>query len=390
MRERWQSELAEAYDSPETLRDAGFISADEADQLTAVAGAYRVRVPRYYARLMRREPACPIRAQALPSLHEVDPTLPMWARDWSRRVYGRDVPWSADAIGDIERLAAPRLTHRYGNRALMHLSAMCALYCRFCFRKSHLNAAEQTLYGGPLGPAFAYLQGHPEIRELILTGGDPLSLPDGWLAGLCKKIAEVRHIRHVRIHSRMAVTLPTRLTSRLRALLSEQPFGVTLVSHFNHPRECTPVAMRRLARLRRSGVQVLNQSVLLRGVNDRLPVLSRLFQGLYENGVIPYYLHQADWTPGTFHFRVSLARARRLAAALAGRLSGPACPSSCSTCPRGSARYGCKTLTYTSWHGARKAVSVGRSTACGVRRPARRAAERRSISTFTRSALQRP
>lgn len=328
----WQQELLDSYTSVEELARAGFLSSNEAVRLRALGEKYRVRVPRYYAGLMDRSSpealaACVIRRQAVPGLCEDDPErLPQWAREWSLRAFGREVPWDEDAIGDLAKLAAPRLTHRYGNRAILHLSSLCALYCRFCFRKSHLNAASRTLYNGSLEPALAYLERTPEIRELILTGGDPLSLPDPFLARLFERLSAVANLKQVRIHSRMAVTLPSRLTPELAALLERQPFGIAIVSHFNHPRELTKLAVDRLRVMRKAGVALYNQSVLLREVNDDARILETLFQELYENGVRPFYLHHADWTPGTFGFRVSIERGRQIVTELAGKLSGPATP----------------------------------------------------------------
>lgn len=326
--ERWRAELADAYASVEALVRDGLLSAGEAEALGSVAARYQIRIPRYYAKLfdVSLGAACPIRQQALPAPAEDDPTLPDWARAWSQQAFGRDTPWTGDPIGDLDKLAAPRLTHRYGNRAIVHMSTVCALYCRFCFRKAHLNDAERTLYAGSLTPALDYVRAHPEIGELILTGGDPLSLPDAWLGGFLAQLDAIPHLRHVRIHSRMPVTLPSRMTDGLATILTERRVPVALVAHFNHPRELTPLARQELERLRRRGVTLYNQSVLLRDINDRVAPLATLFQDLYDCGVTPFYLHHPDWTPGTFHFRVSIARGRAIMQALAGRLSGPALP----------------------------------------------------------------
>jgi lysine 2,3-aminomutase len=324
----WQAELAQSYDSVASLADAGLLAPAEAARLHAVGEAFRVRITPYYAGLMRADdPACPIRRQAIPGLGETDPELPGWAREWSLRAYGRETPWTADAIGDVARLAAPRLTHRYGNRAILHLSSLCAVYCRFCFRKSHLNDGERTLYEGALDPSLDYVARTAAIRELILTGGDPLSVTDAALARLLERLAAIPHLKTVRLHTRMAVTLPSRLTPELAALLGRPwPFQIVFVSHFNHPREWTAEARAGLRSLRRAGVTLLNQNVLLRGINDSAAILTELYQGLYEEGVIPYYLHHADWTPGTFHFRVSLARGHEILRELQGDLPGPAIP----------------------------------------------------------------
>ena len=324
----WQAMMRQAYTSPAALVAAGHLEPASLPEVSAAAGHFRVRVPRYYAALIdpRLGERCPIRRQALPATAEGDPALPAWARALVQRAWQRDVPWAADAIGDLARQPVPRLTHRYGNRAILHASGACALTCRYCFRKSHLAAGEGRLYRGPFAPAIAYLMAHPEIREVILTGGDPLSLPDAALEALLADLGAVPHLRHLRIHSRMPVTLPARIGKGLTRVLGGAHRRLSLVTHFNHPREWTPSARAGMRRLQRAGVATYNQAVLLRGVNDRAQVLECLCQRLYESGVMPIYLHHPDLTPGTFHFRVSIARGRRLMRALQGRLSGPAVP----------------------------------------------------------------
>jgi lysine 2,3-aminomutase len=333
----WSQQLSQSYTSVESLSQAGLIAPLEAERLAKLGDRYQVRITPYYASLMSPAPDCPIRLQAIPALGEEDPAqLPSWATEWSRKLYARDVPWSNDPIGDVERLAAPRLTHRYGNRAILHLSTMCAVYCRFCFRKSHLNEREASLYEGSLEPAFEYLALHPEVRELILTGGDPLSLTDMALARVLDRAARIPSLKVVRIHSRMAVTLPERLTPELASLLAqERGFSVHLVSHFNHPIEWTETARSALRGFRRAGIPLFNQSVLLKGVNDSTPVLFELLQGLYEAGIVPMYLHYPDWTPGTFHFRTGIARAQEIARELAGQLPGAALPQLVLDLPQG-------------------------------------------------------
>lgn len=327
----WRTQLRDSITTVQQLAEAGIIGAHDAESLRGPAAAYRFALPRPYAELIDRSAgrSCPIYRQAVPALSEADPHLPPWARALSQEAYGRPLPWRADAIGDVAHLGAPRLTHRYGNRALLHVSMACALYCRFCFRKGHLKAQEHELYGGPLQPAIAYLHAHPEIDEVILTGGDPLSMVDAWLERLLTQLAGVPHLRVVRLHSRMATTLPSRLTPELFESL--QAAGahqqVTLVCHFNHPRELTTAACEALQLARHHGVVLLNQSTLLRGVNSDVEVLHALCQRLWHAGVTPYYLHHADWTPGTFAFRTTIGEGRALMAALAGRLSGPALPS---------------------------------------------------------------
>ncbi len=327
----WQHHLRESITTLEGLEEAGLVSPARGAQMAASLGAYRFALPRPYAALIDRDAgeACPIFRQAVPWVSEADRALPPWAQALSLRAYGKAVPWQADAIGDVAHLAAPRITHRYGHRALLHVSSACALYCRFCFRKGHLQSNEEALYAGSLAPALAYLAEHTEIDEVILTGGDPLSMVDGWLARLMGQLATLPHVRTVRLHSRMATTLPSRLTPDLWQALAAHGGHqqVALVSHFNHPRELTDEATARLATGRREGVVMLNQSTLLRGVNSDVNILYALCQKLWHGGIMPYYLHHPDWTPGTFAFRVTIDEGRALMAALAGRVSGPALPS---------------------------------------------------------------
>jgi lysine 2,3-aminomutase len=173
---------------------------------------------------------------------------------------------------------------------------------------------------------------------VILTGGDPLAVSNSILEKTLLAIRDrAPQIRSVRIHSRMAVTLPSRLDTSLAELLgrADWPFQIHLVSHFNHPRELTPLAQAGLKRLRRAGVALWNQSVLLRKINDRVQTLAELFQGLYETGVAPIYLHHPDWTPGTFGFRLPISHGRKIMQALAGKIPGPALPKYVLDLPQG-------------------------------------------------------
>lgn len=335
-REEWQGELLQSYSKSSELFQAGLISAEEAITLTKIQADFRIRITPYYASLIQNDSQCPIRKQAIPSLGEEDPTLPQWATDWSLKIYGRPNPWHADAIGDLRNLTSPRISHRYQNRAILHLSSACAVYCRFCFRKSHLNDREKTLYEGSLEPAFQYLRETSEIREVILTGGDPLSLSDKAVLRTLESLNSIPHIRTVRFHTRMAVTLPSRFTESLLDILGRSwNFQVVLASHFNHPRELTVKARKTLRQLKRRGVTLLNQSVLMKGVNDNPSCLTELFQRLYEEGVIPFYLHHPDWTPGTFQFRLSIEKGREIFSHLKGALPGPAIPDYVLDIPQG-------------------------------------------------------
>lgn len=309
----WQTQLKVAYSQTGTN--------------TQKASLFRITP--YYASLINpNDPNCPIARQSLPNPLEKDPVLPPALQALSQTIYGRDTPWTSDAIGDVTRLAAPRLTHRYHNRAILHVASTCAMYCRFCFRKSHLTQKEDTLYGGTFDPALAYLAKNPQVKELILTGGDPLSLAQTGLEKLISQIKKIQSIEILRIHTRMPVTLPSRIDDSLCSLLSHtgQDLAVQLVTHFNHPSELTPQAKQALQKLRQAGVQLFNQTVLLRGVNTQTQTLVTLFNTLDTWGVRPYYLHHPDYTPETFGFRISIAEGRAIYRSLLGRVSGPALP----------------------------------------------------------------
>lgn len=337
-KELWKQELLQSFTEISTLVEKQILSPAEAKKLESSGqeNPYKIRITPYYAGLMSASSDCPIRKQAIPALGEADPLLPEWASHWSQQIYKRPNPWHADAIGDLKNLAAPRITHRYQSRAILHLSSMCAVYCRFCFRKSHLNDEERTLYEGSLEPAFQYLERSTTISELILTGGDPLSVADSAILRLLERISRISHIKTLRIHSRMAVTLPCRFTPSLLSLLGQDwNFNIILVSHYNHPRELSPEALSTLQRLKKKGVTLLNQAVLLRGVNNEATTLEALFRGLYQAGVIPFYLHHPDWTPGTFHFRVSIEEGQSILSQLRGVLPGPALPDYILDIPQG-------------------------------------------------------
>lgn len=285
-------------------------------------------IPRGYAALFDRNDlaACPLWRQAVPWAAERDPMLPAWARQASQACYGRAVPWHADAIGDLARLAAPRLTHRYHRRVLVHTTAACALYCRFCFRKAHLASREAELYRGSLQPAWDYLAAHPEVDEVIFSGGDPLTLSAGWWAQAADALRRLPHVKVLRVHSRIPATLPQRLDDALLRSWAGLRQQVVLVAHFNHPRELTARARHHLGRARRAGVVLLNQAVLLAGVNDTVRTQVRLARRLYQAGVVPYYVHHPDYTPNTFGFRLSLHRGRALMRRASAQLSGPMRP----------------------------------------------------------------
>ena len=307
MREGWQEEIRGAIRSVSDERLRGFAFLGKEGLLGSVERKFRTLIPAYYLSLVDPDdPADPIARMAFPRAEELERHLGL-----------------RDPIGDLARQAAPRLTHRYRDRALLHVTNLCPMYCRFCFRKNLMNEVEEELYAGDFDAAFAYLAEHPEVEELIVTGGDPWMLTDEKLSALVDRIAELPQIRRLRFHSRMPVTLPSRVTEGLlRAIQRPTRFRTFVVTHFNHPRELSEEAGAALERLRLAGVVTLNQSVLLKGVNDSVEVLRDLYLGLGDFGVLPYYLHHCDLVEGAEHFRTTLAEGRGIWSALRGRIPG--------------------------------------------------------------------
>ena len=222
------------------------------------------------------------------------------------------------------------------HRALLFPTFRCPMFCRYCFRKVALNDEPVRLHAR-LDEALAWLGAHPEVTEVILSGGDPLMLSNRRLDELLSRLWAVGTLRRLRIHSRFPVTLPMRVDAELAAALRRHR-PLTLVAHFNHPREITPESTAALARLADAGISLRNQAVLLAGINDDPDTLAELFSDLADRGVQPYYLHHPDLTVGTAHFRVSLDRGLTIARALRGRLSGLAQPTYVLDIPGGGGK----------------------------------------------------
>ena len=299
-----------------TLRDvaglvrAGLAPAGRAEALAEVAARYPVAVPPALAALIAPgDEADPIARQILPDESEL--LLAAGER--------------ADPIGDAAHAPLPGIVHRYPDRVLLTPGFACAVYCRFCFRRERVGGS-RTLGPEALAAALDYIRERPEIREVILTGGDPLMLAPERLAGIVAALDAMPRIGVIRIHSRVPVAAPERVTPELLAALTTET-ALFLAVHANHPRELAPPARAALRRLSAAGVALLGQSVLLAGVNDDEATLEALMRAFLESRVKPYYLHQLDPAPGTARFRVPVARGQALMRGLLGRLSGLGLPS---------------------------------------------------------------
>jgi lysine 2,3-aminomutase len=250
---------------------------------------------------------------------------------------------SSDPIGDRARTPVEGVVHRHSDRVLLKPVHVCPVYCRFCFRKAMVGPdGEGTLSPAALDQALGYIASHPEIAEVILTGGDPFMLSAARARALAERLAAIPHLAFVRWHTRMPVADPERVTAEyVRAIKAEGEVSVKptwVAVHVNHPRELSAAAAAALGRLVDAGVPVVSQSVLLAGVNDDVETLIALFRKLTALRVKPYYLHHLDRAPGTAHFRVPLERGREIARALRARLSGLAQPTYVLDIPGGAGK----------------------------------------------------
>lgn len=301
----WRQSLREAIGDPRELLELLNL-AHLGDRLPSHDAGFTMRVPRGFVTRMRRgDPRDPLLLQVLPQLAELD------------QMSG----FATDAVGDLAARAAHGVLHKYDGRALLIAAGSCAINCRYCFRR-HFPYAEDIAAANGWREAIAYLRNDPGVRELILSGGDPLVLSTHKLAELTDALRAIPHVTRLRLHTRLPVALPERIDDEFCRWLSESPLQRVIVLHANHPNELDDAVRDACARLRDAGATLLNQSVLLRGVNDDADVLAALSERLFEIGVLPYYLHQMDRVQGTAHFEVGEACARALRDDLQARLPG--------------------------------------------------------------------
>ena len=307
---RWQTDMAQAITSADELVQALGLDPALIAPACLAAAKFGLRVPLgYVARMRRGDPNDPLLRQVLPIAAE-----------------GDDVAdFGPDPVGEQSARRAPGLLQKYRGRALLITTSACAIHCRYCFRRE-FPYSEQTSpnleHATRFREALDEIAGDPSLEEIILSGGDPLSLSDSRLTALTDELAKIPHIRRLRLHTRQPVVLPSRVDAGLLAWLERLPWPVVFVLHSNHANEIDETVRAACARLKEHGATLLNQTVLLKGINDDADVLADLSRALFEAGVLPYYLHVLDRVSGAAHFDLPEARAQQLAGELSARMPG--------------------------------------------------------------------
>jgi len=306
---RWQLQHA-VRTSAELASRVALTEPELAGARAAEAAGLPLLVTPYYLGLIDgSDPACPIRRQVVPHADEA-----------------RSVPGDlSDPLGEQAHEVAPDLIQRYPDRALLFVTDRCAVYCRFCTRSRLVGAGGGARSEERLAPAFAYLEAHPAIRDVIVSGGDPLAMSTERVLTIVARLRRIASVETIRLATRVPVVLPQRITDALLAALSPH-HPLWIMTHFNHPKELTDESRAALCRLANAGFPVMNHTVLLRGINDDARTLAELFRGLVRERARPYYLLQADPVRGSGHLRTPLDTGIRLLGELQGKLSGIAIP----------------------------------------------------------------
>ena len=315
----WRWQMRNRIDSLEALERYVAPTESERDAVARTAGVFRWTITPYYASLMDPvDPLDPVRQQVVPQHWELEP----------------DIVGVEDPLDEVGHSPVKNLIHNYPDRVAFCVTSECAIYCRFCLRKRMVGDAEFMMRRPELEEAIAYIAGEPAIRDVLLTGGDPLVFSDRNLDWLLGQLRAIPHVEVLRLGTRLPVVNPFRITPQLTEILRRH-HPVWLNTHFNHPNELTREAGEGLARLADAGVPVGNQSVLLRGINDTPAVMKALCEGLVAMRVRPYYLYQAQLIGGTAHLRTTIEEGMQLMRSLRGHTSGFAVPTYVLDTPEG-------------------------------------------------------
>ena len=302
----WQSQMAQAITDPLQLLQALAIDPSSFPQCQSAHSNFQVKVPQaYIAKMTPGDATDPLLLQVMADATEMTPVA----------------GYKRDPVGDLDAVRTPGLLHKYQGRVLLITTSVCAVHCRYCFRR-HFPYEQQQPARQHWQAALNYIRSHTDIHEVILSGGDPLSLSDQKLEELITELVAIAHLKRLRLHTRLPVVIPDRVTPELVNLLAHNRLQTSMVIHANHARELAEPEYQALMQMKTAGITLLNQSVLLKNINDNEADLSDLSERLYACGVLPYYLHLLDPVAGAAHFAVSEADAVSLINALRARLPG--------------------------------------------------------------------
>lgn len=303
---RWQTALIEAITDPKELLELLELDSNLLEEAQAASKLFPLKVPKsFIARMEKSNPKDPLLLQVLPlGLEHV-------------AVKG----YSKDPVEEKKYNPVPGLLHKYHDRVLLTTSSVCGIHCRYCFRR-HFPYADNNPGSQGWNQALTYIANTFTINEVILSGGDPLAMNDHMLREFTQKLAAIPHLTRLRIHSRMPIVIPERINDELITWISGHRLKTILIIHCNHPNEINSTVKTALTALAQHGVTLLNQTVLLKGINDEVDILVKLSETLFDAGVLPYYLHTLDKVEGAAHFDLKLSIAQKLHQQLTARLSG--------------------------------------------------------------------
>ncbi len=318
----WKWQISHRIKTVEELKHVIPLSEQDEQGVLKSLQRFRMAITPYYASLIDpQDPACPVRLQAVPRALEVEKSP-------------NDLE---DPLAEDEDSPVPGLTHRYPDRVLLLVTEICSMYCRHCTRRRLVGEHDADIGKDYLDRAIDYISEHEEVRDVIISGGDPLTLADGRIEDILKRIRAIEHVEIIRIGTRTPVVMPMRITDELCEIIQRyQPVFVN--THFNHPKELTEEARAACAKLADHGIPVANQSVLLRHVNDNPYVMKELVHGLLKMRVRPYYLYQCDLSIGIGHFRTPVSKGIEIIEALRGHTSGMAVPTFVVDAPGGGGK----------------------------------------------------
>ncbi|MFZ5597284.1 MAG: lysine 2,3-aminomutase [Bacillota bacterium] len=318
----WRWQLSNRITDIKSLSRLVELTHQEKEEISACLKKFRMAITPYYASLISpSDRNCPIRLQAVPRIEELT----------TSRGDMKD-PLHEDIDSPVAGL-----THRYPDRALLLVTDTCSMYCRHCTRRRLAGQQDKAMPVSRLDRAIAYIKNNSAIRDVVISGGDPLTLSDGHIEGILRKLRSIRHVEIIRIGTRTPVVLPQRITPGLCSMLGKY-HPVWINTHFNHPSEITPESAQACARLAGAGIPLNNQSVLLKGINDRADVMKKLVQKLLKIRVRPYYLYQCDLSEGIGHFRTPVSAGIEIMENLRGHTSGLAVPTFVVDAPGGGGK----------------------------------------------------